>query len=186
MNWRFWRKEAREPRFEPEAQEERVTKAKITRTINAIRQEELNALQQHLDDLKHRNEIRNRQREIERLEDEQDEDDEEDGDGLDAAEMMAGSPESLLMNIIMQAMTKHSPLQAAGASSTPAQPAPAARSLTDAQLLDIKKQIPDKWIKELRSMTDEDIISTARAYYPDHFNSIDEDTKVRALSILRS
>jgi len=187
MSWKFWKREIEHK--QREAIEERVTKSQITRAINSIHQEELAYLQAKLERIKKR---REKEMLLDEIEDLEEEDEEDEGDDPGAAvDALNGSPESMLMNIVMQAMAAKGRVSSPGASPqsqnapTPQPEAQPRANIPEERLRAIKAQIPKPWLKKLQAMSDEDILATARQYYPDHFDNIDEDSKARALLILR-
>lgn len=64
--------------------------------------------------------------------------------------------------------------------------APTLRHLSDEELAALKARIPAPALKVLAKKSDEELIDLARTHYPDIFNSIDEDSKRRALLMLKS
>lgn len=72
-------------------------------------------------------------------------------------------------------------------SQTPT-PSPAAapqQHYTDDELVELKKKIPATVLQYIRTKSDDELVTLARERYPDIFNALDEDTKRRALVILK-
>jgi len=61
----------------------------------------------------------------------------------------------------------------------------AKRRYTDEELRAFKKKVPMVILKQLRGMSDDEIITKAQEYFPDNFKQIDDDTLKRAVLIVR-
>ena len=69
--------------------------------------------------------------------------------------------------------------------SSPGSPATNLKHYTDAELVAFKEKIPKPLLKQIGRMREDEILEFASMRYPDLVNSIDEDTKKRALALLK-
>jgi len=106
-------------------------------------------------------------------------------DQYEPAEMIEEAeenPEKLLMSILLKGFLQKN--NGGGISFTPPSKPETVR-YTDDTLRSLKSQVPPPLLKKLKKMKDDEIIELARLYKPELLDGLDEETKQRAIAIIR-
>jgi len=178
--WPFKRTPAN--RVGREFTEEDTDKSAVTRLERAIRKQRIEFLRQKLEHMKAKQEEDLLTMQVEQLEEDMYGGDENDIDEHKNDSQDDESPDALLSQLLMRAMSR----QGASVNNSQVQSNSAQKlHLSDDQLEEYKAKIPPHLLKKFRKMSEEDILKIGRMYAPDFFEKCDDDTIKRALIALK-
>lgn len=116
-----------------------------------------------------------------------DRDDEGDNDSP-AAGVVGDDPDALMMGLLMQVLNGQRAAPQAAPTGQPPSPVEIDTKINvpDEKLKEMISRIPSPFMKKLKKMDDAELIETGKAYVPDFFTKVDEDTISRAIRLIRS